>query len=78
MFKVKNQCCNECLFTKNAVVSNKRKKDILNGCKKNDNHFICHKATIEGKDICCKGFYDSQTCNLMRIAQRLDAVEFVN
>jgi len=74
MFKVKKECCNQCLFSKNAIVSNERRKDILNGCRKNDNHFICHKATIEGKDVCCKGFYDTQTSNLIRIMQRLNAV----
>ncbi len=75
--KVKKERCNQCLFSKNAVVSNRRKKDILNGCRKNDSYFICHKATIEGEDICCKGFYDTQTSNLIRIMQRLGAVEFV-
>jgi len=75
--KVKKERCNQCLFSKNAIVSNRRKKDILNGCRKNDSYFICHKATIEGEDICCKGFYDTQTSNLIRIMQRLGAVEFV-
>lgn len=78
MFKVKNKCCGECLFTKRAIVSNKRKKDILSGCRKNDSHFICHKATAIGEDICCKGFYDSQTSNMIRVSQRLNMVKFVD
>lgn len=78
MFEVKSKPCSQCLFGKNAIVSNKRKKDIMLGCKKNDSHFICHKATIEGKDICCKGFYDSLTSNLIRISQRMGFVKFVN
>jgi len=77
MFKVKGQRCNECLFSKNAIVSDERRKDILNDCRKDDNHFICHKATIEGKEICCRGFYDTQTSQMIRIAQRLNVVEFV-
>jgi hypothetical protein len=77
MFEVKNKCCNECLFSKEKIVDNKRRKEILASCAKKDVHFICHKATIEGKDICCRGFYNSQTSNLMRISQRMGWVEFV-
>lgn len=78
MFKVKKKCCGECLFSKDKIVSNKRRKDILDGCKKKDNHFICHKATIKGEDVCCKGFYDTQTSNMIRISQRLNMVKFVD
>ena len=77
-FKVKKECCGQCLFSKDKIVSNQRRKSILNDCRKSDNHFTCHKATIENKDICCKGFYDSQTSNMIRISQRLNMVEFVD
>lgn len=77
MFEVKKECCGECLFSKNAIVSNERKREILNGCAENDNHFICHKASIEGKDICCKGFYDSFSSNMIRVAGRLNMIKFV-
>lgn len=78
MIEVKKECCNQCLFSKDKIVSNERRKYILNGCRKSDTHFICHKATIEGKDICCKGFYDNQTSNLIRISQRMNMVKFVD
>lgn len=78
MFKVKKECCGQCLFSKDKIVSNQRKKEILNDCRKNDNHFTCHKATIEGDDICCKGFYESQSSNMIRISQRLGMVQFVD
>ena len=76
--EVKKECCNQCLFSKDKIVSNERRKDILNDCRKSDTHFICHKATIEGKDICCKAFYDNQTSNLIRISQRMNMVKFVD
>lgn len=76
--KVKSKCCGQCLFSKNKIVSDTRKADILKGCATNDNHFICHKATINNEDICCKGFYDTQTSNMIRIASRLNMVEFVD
>lgn len=78
MFKVKKECCNECLFTENRIVSAKRMKDILSGCRKSDTHFQCHKATMDKTDVCCRGFYDKQTSNMIRIAQRLNAVKFVD
>lgn len=78
MFKVKKACCGQCLFSKDKIVSNKRRQSILNDCRSNDNHFICHKATIEGKDVCCRSFYDTQTSNLIRISLRLGMVEFVD
>ena len=77
-FKVKKECCGQCLFSENKIVSNKRRQNILSDCRQNDNHFTCHKATIEKEDICCKGFYDSQTSNMIRISQRLNMVEFVD
>ena len=77
-FKVMENKCNQCLFSKNKIVSNERRKDILEECKRNDGHFICHKATIAGdEDVCCRGFYDTQSTNLIRIAERLDMIEFV-
>jgi hypothetical protein len=77
MFKVTENRCSECLFSPNKIVSDKRRKVVLNDCRSKDSYFICHKATAAGHDICCKGFYETQTCNLIRIAQRLDVVRFV-
>lgn len=77
MFKVKEECCNQCLFSKDKIVSNKRRQQILKGCRNEDSHFICHKATIEGKDACCRAFYDTQDSQMIRISQRLNMVEFV-
>ena len=78
MFKVKNECCGQCLFGKDKIVSSERKRSSLKDCRQNDNHFICHKATIENKDVCCKGFYDTQTSGMIRVASRLNLVEFVD
>ena len=77
MFQVKKERCDQCLYSKDKIVSNARRKQLLADIKKRDGHFSCHKATIEGKDICCNGFYESSTSNMIRIAQRLNCVEFV-
>jgi hypothetical protein len=77
MFKVCKEKCTQCLFTANRIVSKKRMADILEQCARDNTHFICHEASIDSADVCCKGFYDTQTSNLMRIAQRLKMVAFV-
>lgn len=79
MFKVcKNQCPN-CLLTKDRIVSPKRMKQLLNDTIANGVYFICHKSTMESGDVCCKTFYDKlgYKSNLVRIAQRLGAVQEV-
>ena len=78
MFKVKKECCGQCLFGKDKIVSNKRRQEILRDCRTNDNHFTCHKASIKNEDICCKGFYESQTSNMIRVSQRMNWIELVD
>lgn len=76
-FQVKKECCNQCLFTKDRIVSPARMKEIIQDCHRTDSHFQCHKGTIEGKDICCHGFYQKMSTNLIRAMQRLNLVQFV-
>lgn len=78
MLKVKKECCGKCLFGKNKIVSNERKKDILKGCLQEDNHFICHEATIEKKEVVCAEFYKRQSSQMIRISQRLGMIEMVD
>lgn len=76
--KVMEKQCNECLFSKNRIVTTTRMRSILAECARKDSHFICHKATQEGEDVCCRGFYDTQPpSQLMRIAGRLNMIRFV-
>ena len=74
MLKVKKKCCGQCLFSKNKIVSDKRKDQLLNEIEMEDGHFICHKSN----DHVCRGFYEKKTSNMIRISQRLGMVEFVN
>jgi hypothetical protein len=77
--KVYKECCKNCLLSTDRIVSGKRANEIVKDCVKTQKHFICHKASMRNEDICCKKFYDKfgHTSNLIRIAQRLNAVEFV-
>jgi hypothetical protein len=78
-FKVAAERCDQCLFSRDAIVDEKRRRGILRDCARGDKHFICHKFTMVGQEACCRAFYDRDpgATNLMRIAHRLNAVEFV-
>lgn len=77
MFKVMEKQCDQCLFTKDRIVPAARAKQLLKDCTRDDTHFICHKASLEGKEACCRTFYDTRSTNLIRISQRLGMVKFV-
>ena len=86
MFKVCSSKCDECLFSKDKIVDDARRKEIIETCIANNSFFVCHKFGIEGdegtigEEVCCRGFYESygHHINLIRIAQRLRAVEEVD
>ena len=73
MFKVKKEKCDRCLFSPDKIVSNERRLGILSDCKNNDSHFICHKED----DVCCRGFYETGSTNMIRISQRMGWIEEV-
>lgn len=77
-FKVMENRCDQCLYGPNKIVSNKRRAEIINEITRRDNHFVCHKATLAGENIACRGDWDQRGCGqLGRIAGRIGAVEFV-
>lgn len=76
--EVKKEQCNQCLFSNNRIVSKERMKSIIKGCQQKDTHFECHKGTLEGKNIVCRGFFDRMTSQMIRIAGRLNMIEFVD
>lgn len=79
--KVQKTKCNQCLFTKNKIVSGDRARSIVKEALQNDTFFGCHKTQLKGlkSDVCCKGFWDSHKNNfkLGRLAQWAGAVQEV-
>lgn len=75
--KVAAERCNQCLFGPNKIVSERRQREVLRQCERQDAHFVCHKASNSDQGVCCRGFYDTRTSNLIRIMQRLNGIEFV-
>lgn len=80
MLKVYKQCCKNCLLSADSIVSHERRKEIIKTCAKNQTHFICHKASIENKEVVCKTFFDTlgHLSQMVRIAERLNCIEFVD
>lgn len=76
---VQRKCCKQCLFSKNKIVSDARKDEILADCEKNNNHFECHKATIVGKHATCHAFYKQRTNPaISQMLENVGEVEFVD
>ena len=76
--KIMEERCDQCLYGPNKIVSNKRRTEIIREITRKDCHFICHKASIAGLDVACRGDFDQRGCGqLGRIMGRLGAIEFV-
>ena len=70
--------CNQCLFSPNRIVSKSRMAEIVRDCRRKDTFFQCHKHTIAGRDVMCRGYYETQPPSQMqRIAERLGMMRFV-
>ncbi len=50
--------CDQCLCTRNRIVSGERAAQIIRDCRRNDQHFICHKGSIAGKIVHCRGVHE--------------------
>lgn len=77
--KVQEKNCNNCLFTKNKIVSESRKAEVLERCKKNKTQFICHKASAKKMKVICRGFYDTQANQeINAMLEMLGQIEFTS
>ena len=76
-FLVQQKRCDECLFSEGKIVSDERREEVLRECQRLNTHFICHKASINGQDVCCRGFFDEGRDARSRLASKLGLVEFI-
>lgn len=78
-FYVMSKRCDECLYGPNTIVSNARRAELLNDLKRQDSHFICHKASIAGKEVACRGDFEQRGCGqLGRIMGRLGMIREID
>lgn len=68
--------CTECLFSSAKIVDDARRDEVLASCSKTGKYFLCHKATLVGKAIVCRGFFDEFPNRACRVAALLGIVEF--
>ena len=77
--KVCAKRCNECLFSKNHIVSGEaRVQQILADCERKGRYFICHKATLRGDAVVCRAFFDTRSNALCREAERHGYLTFID
>lgn len=69
--------CDECLFTRNRLVSEDRMAGILAECERSGAAFECHKATLSGDEYMCRGYYDEVQPAVARLARELGRLVFV-
>jgi hypothetical protein len=50
--------CDQCLTTRNRIVSGARAAAIVRECRAKDNHFFCHKGTAAGLPVHCRGVHN--------------------
>lgn len=75
--RVFDKCCDECLFSSKKIVSEERKKQVLEDCERQETFFICHKSSMNGDRIACHGFRKSGiACQPLQVAERLEKLGF--
>jgi len=77
--QVLNNRSDECLFSPNPIVSQKRKELIIEQTLDQDRYFTSHKAMIASRDLCCRVFFDIHKYDSLvtPLAIQLNLVEFV-
>ena len=70
--------CDECLFSSAKIVSDGRRLDVLEECRRTGKYFLCHKGTIRGRAVVCRGFYDNEPNQACQVAGRLGIAVFVD
>lgn len=77
--QVMKQQCDQCLFSKNRIVSAKRAKQVIADCLAKDTYFVCHKASIRHEEVACAGFVERYKFDvtLIRAAFIFSAIHYV-
>lgn len=50
--------CSQCLTTRNRIVPGERAAELIRECRATGNHFVCHKGSIAGLIVHCRGVDD--------------------
>ena len=78
MKRIFNKPCKNCLFSKDRIVSHERANEIINGCITDGTFFICHKASMNGKDTGCNRFFHQHmNDDISKLMIKVGLLEFV-
>ena len=50
--------CDQCLTTRNRIVPGERAAEIVRECRREGKHFVCHKGSIKGMIMHCRGVHE--------------------
>lgn len=75
--KVMSRACDQCLFTKERIVSGSRAAEVIRTTRERNCHFICHKSN-PGDEVTCHEHHVLGIGQMSRIAERLGAVEWID
>lgn len=70
-YKLMSERCDQCLTTKNRIVSGRRAAELVRGCRDDDVKFECHKGSIAGTTIACRGVHEISPCRAYRFAMAI-------
>lgn len=60
--------CSEYLTTRNRIVSGERAAELIRDCRNRDVHFQCHKGSINGLNVHCRGVHEIAPDRAYRMA----------
>jgi hypothetical protein len=63
--------CAQCLTSRNRIVSGERAAEIIRDCRRTGTHFFCHKGSIKGLQVHCRGVHDRFGSTAHQFATRL-------
>lgn len=73
---VRAKQCDQCLYTRNKIVSDARRDEIIETCNTTGGPFLCHKGSLVDQDIVCRGHFEANDSLAVRLAKMLDYYEF--
>jgi hypothetical protein len=76
-FKVMSRACDQCLFSKERIVSGGRAAQIIRETRAKNCHFVCHKSK-SGDDIACHEHHQLGIGQMSRIAGRLGIIDWID
>jgi hypothetical protein len=63
-----SKCCSQCLLSGDRIVPGSRAAQIIRDVREADTHFVCHKGSIAGLNLHCRGVHDRFPSRAYRFA----------